>query len=270
MPELPEVETTRLGLLPRLQGRRLRQMQIRNAGLRWPIAEDLPVVLIGKTLRDLTRRGKYLLFDFGEVTQLVHLGMSGSLRFAETGEPAGIHDHVDWLFDDGVLLRLRDPRRFGAVLTSTDPDRHVLLAKLGPEPLSAQFNVDYLYARSRQRRVAIKQLLMDGHVVVGVGNIYASEALFHAGIRPGTAASKLSRPACARLVSAVQRVLTAAIAAGGSSLRDYVHTSGELGYFQLHTQVYDREGQACKACATPIRRIVQGQRASFYCPQCQR
>ena len=270
MPELPEVETTRLGLLPRLQHRQLRQVQIRNARLRWPIPEDLPTMLVGKTLRDLTRRGKYLLFDFGDVTQIVHLGMSGSLRFAESGEAGGIHDHVDWRFDDGTLLRLRDPRRFGAVLWSTEPGQHALLAKLGPEPLSAAFNTEYLYASSRQRSIAIKQLLMDGHVVVGVGNIYASEALFHAGIRPGTAAGKLSRPACARLVSAVQRVLTAAIAAGGSSLRDYVHTSGELGYFQLHTQVYDRAGQACKACATPIRRIVQGQRASFYCPQCQR
>mgnify|MGYP000418557438 FL=1 len=270
MPELPEVETTRLGLLPRLQGRRLRQVEIRDARLRWPIPEDLPTVLVNKTLRDLTRRGKYLLFDFGSTTQIVHLGMSGSLRFAEMGEASGIHDHVDWRFDDGTLLRLRDPRRFGAVLWSTDPDRHPLLAKLGPEPLSAQFDADYLYALSRNRSIAIKQLLMDGHVVVGVGNIYASEALFHAGIRPGTAAGKLSRRACVRLVSAVQRVLTAAIAAGGSSLRDYVHTSGELGYFQLHTQVYDRAGQACKACATPIRRIVQGQRASFFCPQCQR
>lgn len=270
MPELPEVETTRLGLLPRLQHRQLRQIQIRNAKLRWPIPEDLPGVLVGKTLHHLTRRGKYLLFDFGDATQIVHLGMSGSLRFAEMGETAGTHDHVDWCFDDGTLLRLRDPRRFGAVLWSTEPGQHPLLAKLGPEPLSAAFNADYLYSLSRNRSIAVKQLLMDGHVVVGVGNIYASEALFHAGIRPGTAAGKLTRPGCTRLINAIQRVLTAAIAAGGSSLRDYVHTSGELGYFQLHTQVYDRAGQACKACATPIRRIVQGQRASFYCPHCQR
>ena len=270
MPELPEVETTRLGLLPRLQGRQLQQVQIHNAKLRWPIPEDLPTVLVGRTLRDLTRRGKYLLFDFGDVTQIVHLGMSGSLRFADAAEPCAIHDHVEWIFDDGNVLRLRDPRRFGAVLWATDPGQHALIVRLGPEPLSARFDGAYLYAQSRKRSIAIKQLLMDGHVVVGVGNIYASEALFHARIRPGTAAGKLSRPACARLVSAVQRVLTAAIAAGGSSLRDYVHTSGELGYFQLHTQVYDRAGQACKACATPIRRIVQGQRASFYCPRCQR
>ena len=270
MPELPEVETTRLGLLPRLQGRSLLQLDIRDSRLRWPVPDDLAAVLIGKTLRDLTRRGKYLLFDFGSVTQIVHLGMSGSLRFADAGEPVAIHDHIDWLFDDGTVLRLRDPRRFGAVLLATNPSQHVLLTKLGPEPLDDQFDGTYLYAQSRKRSVAIKQLIMDGHVVVGVGNIYASEALFHAGIRPDTAAGKLSQPACARLVAAIQRVLTAAIAAGGSSLRDYVQTSGELGYFQLHTKVYDRAGLPCKACTTPIRRRVQGQRASFYCPKCQR
>ena len=270
MPELPEVETTRLGLLPRLQGRQLREVVVRNPRLRWPVPEDLAHQLVNKTLRDLTRRGKYLLFDFGNVTQIVHLGMSGSLRFVDAAEPCGVHDHVDWVFDDGTVLRLRDPRRFGAVLYAADPVQHALLAKLGPEPLGALFDGAYLYAQSRKRSIAIKQLIMDGHVVVGVGNIYASEALFHAGIRPGTAAGKLTRPACARLVAAIQRVLTAAIAAGGSSLRDYVQISGELGYFQLHTQVYDRAGLACKVCNTPIRRIVQGQRASFYCPKCQR
>lgn len=270
MPELPEVETTRLGIWPRLQGRRLRKIIVRNPCLRWPVPDDLAHQLVKKTLRDLTRRGKYLLFDFGDVTQIVHLGMSGSLRFVDADEPCGFHDHVDWAFDDGTVLRLRDPRRFGAVLLTADPSQHPLLAKLGPEPLGALFNGQYLYVQSRQRSIAIKQLIMDGHVVVGVGNIYASEALFHAGIRPGTVAGKLTRPACARLVAAIQRVLTAAIAAGGSSLRDYVHSSGELGYFQLHTQVYDRAGLACKVCNTPIRRIVQGQRASFYCPQCQR
>ena len=270
MPELPEVETTRLGLLPRLHRRRLQQVIVRNARLRWPVPADLADQLIGKTLHNLTRRGKYLLFGFGDVTQIVHLGMSGSLRFADADEPVATHDHIDWLFDDGTMLRLRDPRRFGAVLLATNPSQHVLLTKLGPEPLGDQFNGPYLYAQSRNRSIAIKQLIMDGHVVVGVGNIYASEALFHAKIRPETAACKLSGPACARLVAAVQRVLTAAIAAGGSSLRDYVQTSGELGYFQLHTQVYDRAGLPCKACTTPIRRRVQGQRASFYCPKCQR
>jgi formamidopyrimidine-DNA glycosylase len=270
MPELPEVETTRTGLLPRLQGRTLRHVVVRNARLRWPIPADLEARLGGRVLQGLDRRGKYLLFDFGGVTQIVHLGMSGSLRLVEADEPAGLHDHVDWQFDDGTVLRLRDPRRFGAVLWTVDPARHPLLAHLGPEPLTSAFDAAYLHAQCQRRSAAIKQVIMDAHVVVGVGNIYASEALYHAGIRPGTRASRLSRPSCARLVAAIQRVLTAAIAAGGSSLRDYVASDGELGYFQLQTRVYDREGLPCKTCATPIRRIVQGQRASFYCPGCQR
>lgn len=269
MPELPEVETTRLGLLPRLQGRALRGIVVRNPRLRWPVPEDLEARLTGRALQGLARRGKYLLFDFGAVTQIVHLGMSGSLRFAEAGEPAALHDHLDWLFDDDILLRLRDPRRFGAVLWTDDPVQHPLLAHLGPEPLTPAFDAAYLHAQCQRRNVAIKQVIMDAQVVVGVGNIYASESLFHAGIRPATAARRLSRPACARLASAIKQVLTAAIAAGGSSLRDYVHSSGELGYFQLQTRVYDRAGLPCKSCAAPIRRIVQGQRASFYCPVCQ-
>ena len=270
MPELPEVETTRLGLLPRLQNRTLTRIVVRNPRLRWPVPDDLELQLAGQTLKGLIRRGKYLLFDFGAVTQIVHLGMSGSLRFAEPREPAALHDHVDWQFDDGTTLRLRDPRRFGAVLWTDDVARHPLLAHLGPEPLTPDFDAAYLYAQCQRRSAAIKQVIMDAQVVVGVGNIYASESLFHAGIRPATAARRLSRPACARLVAAIKQVLTAAIAAGGSSLRDYVHSSGELGYFQLQTRVYDRAGLPCKICATPIRRIVQGQRASFYCPHCQR
>jgi formamidopyrimidine-DNA glycosylase len=268
MPELPEVETTRQGLLPRLQGRTLQHIVVRNPRLRWPVPEDLEAQLQGLKLNTLTRRGKYLLFDFGATTQIVHLGMSGSLRFAERDEPA-LHDHVDWLFDDGSTLRLRDPRRFGAVLLSAQPMQHPLLAHLGPEPLTPAFDAAYLHAQCQRRCAAIKQVIMDAQVVVGVGNIYASESLFHAGIRPATSARRLSRPACARLAAAIKQVLSAAIAAGGSSLRDYVHSSGELGYFQLQTRVYDREGLPCKTCATPIRRIVQGQRASFYCPKCQ-
>lgn len=270
MPELPEVETTRLGLRPRLHGRTLASVTVRNPHLRWRVPDDLGSRLTGLTLGALDRRGKYLLFDFGSVTQLVHLGMSGSLRLVEPGEPAALHDHVDWTFDDGTILRLRDPRRFGAVLLTADPARHALLAHLGPEPLTDAFDAAYLHAQSRRRSAAIKQVIMDAHTVVGVGNIYASESLFHAGIRPTVSARRLSGPACARLTAAIKRVLAAAIAAGGSSLRDYVHSSGELGYFQLQTQVYDREGLPCKACQTPIRRIVQGQRASFYCPVCQR
>jgi formamidopyrimidine-DNA glycosylase len=269
MPELPEVETTRVGLLPRLRGRTLKRVVVRNPRLRWPVPPDLEARLAGQALRDMTRRGKYLLFDFGPATQIVHLGMSGSLRFVEPDEPAALHDHIDWLFDDGTVLRLRDPRRFGAVLWTDDAARHPLLAHLGPEPLTATFDAAWLHAQCRRRSAAIKQVIMDAAVVVGVGNIYASESLFHAGIRPATAARRLSRPACERLAEAIKRVLAAAIAAGGSSLRDYVATDGELGYFQLQTRVYDREGLPCKTCGTPIRRIVQGQRASFYCPVCQ-
>lgn len=270
MPELPEVETTRLGLLPRLQGRTLKQLVVRNPRLRWPVPDDLELQLAGLTLKGLTRRGKYLLFDFGPATQIVHLGMSGSLRFAAPDEPAALHDHLDWRFDDGTVLRLRDPRRFGAVLLTDDVAQHPLLAHLGPEPLTPAFDAAYLHAQCQRRGTAIKQVIMDARVVVGVGNIYASESLFHAGIRPATAARRLSRPACARLTAAIKQVLAAAIAAGGSSLRDYVHSSGELGYFQLQTRVYGRQGLPCKACGTPVRRIVLGQRATFYCPVCQR
>ena len=232
--------------------------------------DDLEARLGGRTLEGIARRGKYLLFDFGAATQIVHLGMSGSLRLAGSDEPAALHDHVDWLFDDGTTLRLRDPRRFGAVLWTAHPDRHPLLAHLGPEPLTPAFDAAWLHAQCQRRSAAIKQVIMDAQVVVGVGNIYASESLFHAGIRPATAARRLTRPACERLVAEIKRMLTAAIAAGGSSLRNYVASDGELGYFQLQTRVYDREGLPCKDCGTPIRRIVQGQRASFYCPVCQR
>src|SRR5574340_383960 len=270
MPELPEVETTRLGLLPRLRGRALKRIVVRNPQLRWPVPDDLETRLAGLTLDTLDRRGKYLLFDFGVAAQIVHLGMSGSLRLVDPDEPAALHDHVDWLFDDGSVLRLRDPRRFGAVLWTDDAAGHPLLTRLGPEPLTPAFDAAYLHAQCQRRNAAIKQVIMDAQVVVGVGNIYASESLFHAGIRPATAARRLSRPACERLVAAIKQVLKAAIAAGGSSLRDYVHSSGELGYFQLQPRVYDREGLPCKTCATPIRRIVQGQRASYYCPTCQR
>lgn len=270
MPELPEVETTRRGLAPRLQGRVLTRIEVRDPRLRWPVPVDLEARLAGATLRALDRRGKYLLFDFGTATQIVHLGMSGSLRLAAAGEAAARHDHVDWLFDDGTVLRLHDPRRFGAVLWTTDPAHHPLLAHLGPEPLTPAFDAAYLHQRCRQRRSAIKQIIMDAGVVVGVGNIYASEALFHAGIRPGTAGRRLSRPVCTRLVAAIRHVLEAAITAGGSSLRDYVASDGAPGYFQLQTAVYGREGLPCRACATPIRRVMQGQRATFYCPVCQR
>lgn len=270
MPELPEVETTRRGLLPRLRGQTLKQVVVRDARLRWPLPEDLNTQLAGRKLLDITRRGKYLIFDFGGIFQLVHLGMSGSLRFVEPQEPALIHDHVDWVFTGKTTLRLRDPRRFGAVLLTHDPASHALLSRLGPEPLNQEFTGATLHAASRGRKIAIKNLVMDSRVVVGVGNIYASESLFRAGLRPGRAASRLSRPDCEKLAAAIKTTLQNAIKAGGSSLRDYVSTDGELGYFQLHTKVYDRAGLSCKICGTPIRKQVIGQRSTFYCPNCQK
>jgi formamidopyrimidine-DNA glycosylase len=270
MPELPEVETTRRGLLLRIENSVVTAVIVRHPRLRWPVPSDIEKHLRGRKLTAITRRGKYLLFDFSGLTQIVHLGMSGSLRFAQPGEPATIHDHVDWVFSDGAILRLRDPRRFGAVLLTDDPQHHPLLTHLGPEPLSAEFDGDTLFQSSRDAKVAIKNFIMDSRRIVGVGNIYASESLFAAGIRPGTAAGRLTRQACGRLAKAIKSVLQAAIKSGGSSLRDYVATDGELGYFQLQTKVYDRAGLPCRICKTPIKRVVQGQRASFYCPRCQR
>lgn len=270
MPELPEVETTRRGLEPRLRGKALAAVKVRDRRLRWPIPADISAKLAGKQLLSIRRRGKYLLFDFGDIFQLVHLGMSGSLRFAGANEPPATHDHVDWLFDGGEVLRLRDPRRFGAVLLADDPASHPLLAHLGPEPLSGDFDGRHLRAACRGRKAAIKSLIMDSRMVVGVGNIYASESLFAAGIRPGRAAGRLSGAECEKLAAAIKATLQSAVKAGGSSLRDYVAADGELGYFQLHTRVYDRTGLPCKICGTPIKKLTSGQRSAFYCPACQR
>lgn len=270
MPELPEVETTRSGLTPRLQGKILQKTTVRNRQLRWPIPGNLEKLLAGKTLQSIERRGKYLLFDFGNIFQIVHLGMSGSLRFVGKDEPPAVHDHVDWLFRDGSTLRLRDPRRFGAVLITDNPEHHPLLVHLGPEPLTTDFDGEYLCDACRRRKTSIKNLIMDNRVVVGVGNIYASESLFRAGIRPGRAAGRLNRAECARLAAAIKTTLQNAINAGGSSLRDYISTDGELGYFQLHTMVYDRAGLPCKVCGTPIKKLARGQRSTFYCPVCQK
>lgn len=270
MPELPEVETTRRGIEPQLKGKILTAVEIRDKRLRWPVPDNLNTRLAGKKLLCIKRRGKYLLFDFGDLFQIVHLGMSGSLRFVHRDEPPAVHDHVDWLFKGGETLRLRDPRRFGAVLLTDDPAKHPLLAHLGPEPLSAGFDGDYLRVACRGRKTRIKNLIMDSKVVVGVGNIYASESLFRAGIRPGRAAGRLTRAECARLAAAVKTTLQSAIKAGGSSLRDYVAADGELGYFQLHTKVYDRAGLPCKVCGTLIKKLTSGQRSTFYCPSCQK
>jgi formamidopyrimidine-DNA glycosylase len=269
MPELPEVEVTRRGLAPRLAGRTISGVAVRNARLRWPISAEVRD-LAGRTVRAVLRRGKYLLLDCGDGHLILHLGMSGSLRVLPSDTPPGKHDHFDLVLGDRIL-RLRDPRRFGAVLwTAERPAEHPLMAHLGVEPLSRQLGAARLHALTRGARVSIKQFLMDGRRVVGVGNIYASESLYHAGIDPRTPAGRLSRERCAKLASAIKTTLRAAIRAGGSSLRDFVGSDGNPGYFQQRYWTYDREGQRCRSCKTRIRRIVQGQRATYFCGGCQR
>ena len=269
MPELPEVEVTRRGIAPQLAGRRISAVAVREPRLRWPVPQAVRK-LAGRTVRGIRRRGKYLLIDCGDGHLIVHLGMSGSLRVLPTGTPPQKHDHFDLVLGDR-LLRLRDPRRFGAVLwTAQDVDAHPLLVHLGVEPLSRQFAPAALYLLSRKQKVAIKQFLMDGRRIVGVGNIYANESLFRAGINPRAPAGSLSLERCARLAGAVKRTLRTAIRAGGSSLRDFVGSDGREGYFQRRAWVYDRAGQKCRRCGGTIRRMVQGQRATYYCAGCQR
>ena len=271
MPELPEVETTRRGLAAHLTGLTIKDVVIRNGSLRWPIAKNLPKLLRGKTIVSLKRRAKYLLMDCGNGTLILHLGMSGSLRIHPANTPPEKHDHFDLVLDNVTLMRLRDPRRFGAVLWhSGDVHTHPLLASLGPEPLEKDFDARYLHQATRGRSVSIKQCIMDNHVVVGVGNIYANEALFRAGIKPQLAAGKLSLPRCTRLVEEIRATLAEAILLGGSSLRDFVNTSGQPGYFQQTYWVYSRTGEPCRRCGAPIKQIKQGQRSSFYCGTCQR
>lgn len=268
MPELPEVEVTRLGISPEVAGREITRVVIRERRLRWPVPGSVRS-LAGARVHAVARRGKYLLFDCGHGHLLVHLGMSGSLRVVPAGAAHGPHDHVDIVFGERAL-RLRDPRRFGAVLwIAGDPSRHRLLAHLGVEPLSDAFDGARLHAITRGRRAPIKAVLMDAHRVVGVGNIYASESLFRAGVHPRTAAQRLSRARCDRLAAEVRATLAEAIRAGGSSLRDFVGADGATGHFQLETFVYGREGQPCRRCGAPIRRITQAQRSTFYCPRCQ-
>lgn len=271
MPELPEVEITRRGLAAHLVGLTVADVVIRNAKLRWPIPKNLPKLLRGHIILSLKRRGKYLLMDCGNGTLILHLGMSGSLRILPASTAPEKHDHFDLILGNGTLIRLRDPRRFGAVLWhGGDAHTHPLLATLGPEPLEDDFDARYLYQATRERSLAIKQLIMDNHVVVGVGNIYANEALFRAGIRPQLAAGKLSLPRCTRLVAEVRATLNEAIWHGGSTLRDFIDTAGQPGYFQQHYWVYGRGGEPCRKCGTPIKQIKQGQRPSFYCKYCQK
>ena len=269
MPELPEVEVTRRGIEPHLVGRIISGVAVREPRLRWRVNASART-LKGLSVRVVARRGKYLLIDCGAGHLIVHLGMSGSLRVLPHATPPGRHDHFDLELGE-VLLRLRDPRRFGAVLWSTGSvQRHRLLAGLGIEPLARNFDGARLHSLTRGSGLAIKPLLMDGKRIVGIGNIYANESLFRAGIHPRRRAHLLSAARCARLASEIKATLRAAIRAGGSSLRDFSGAAGELGCFQMRYAVYDREGLQCPQCAAPIRRIVQGQRSTFFCPACQR
>lgn len=268
MPELPEVETTRRGIAPHVLGRRIVGWQVRNRALRWPV--ELPSGLRGQAVQSVTRRAKYLLLTFDHGTLIIHLGMSGSLRVLPGDVPALKHDHVDLQFDSGRVLRLNDPRRFGSIHWQPAGTEHWLLERLGVEPLSAEFQGAYLKRAARGRRLAVKALLMDGRVVVGVGNIYANEALFLAGIRPTLRAGRVTRASYERLAAAVKGVLEGAITQGGTTLRDFVNHDGQPGYFKQSLYVYGREGLPCKVCGTPLRGVRQGQRATVFCPKCQR
>jgi formamidopyrimidine-DNA glycosylase len=266
---LPEVEITRRGIEPFVLGKTITGVAVRNPKLRQRVPRNLARLVVGQRVKRLRRRGKYLLFECDGGSLIVHLGMSGSLRVTEPQSAPRKHDHLDLVFG-GSALRLRDPRRFGVVLWSRgDSSSHPLLARLGVEPLDGEFSTDFLYRITRRRNVGIKQLLMNAAVVVGVGNIYANESLFRAGIHPRARAGRLSRERCARLVDAVKETLLAAIAAGGSSLRDFVHSDGASGYFQQHYYVYDRAALPCRICGAAIRVVRLGQRSSFYCPKCQ-
>jgi formamidopyrimidine-DNA glycosylase len=273
MPELPEVETTRRGIAPMIEGKRIERIIVRQPKLRWPVPRELGQILPGSRINAVSRRGKYLLIEVETGWLILHLGMSGSLRVVSAAEPAGPHDHVDIVLDDGQCLRLRDPRRFGAVLwTDSDPAQHKLLATLGPEPLAddGSFSGDYLYRTSRGRTRQVRDFIMDSHVIVGVGNIYANEALFRAGIDPRRAAGRISQERYDRLAAAIRDTLSDAIRAGGTTLRDFSDVNGDPGYFQQTLNVYGREGEPCKRCGATVRRVVSGNRSIFFCGRCQR
>ncbi|MGA9341735.1 MAG: bifunctional DNA-formamidopyrimidine glycosylase/DNA-(apurinic or apyrimidinic site) lyase [Rhodanobacteraceae bacterium] len=269
MPELPEVETTRRGLAPHLIGRRVQAIVVREARLRWPITRALRTHLPGRRIESVDRRAKYLLLQTDNGSALLHLGMSGSLRILDPAAPVGRHDHYDWQLDSGRVLRYTDPRRFGCLLWQPRGRVHPLLAALGPEPLSDAFDADHLWHRSRGRSAPVKQFLMDQRIVVGVGNIYAAEALFAAGIHPARAAGAISRARYARLVGEVKRILDHAIARGGTTLRDFLSPDGAPGYFEQELFVYGRAGLPCRVCASPVRLLRLGQRSSFHCARCQ-
>ncbi len=270
MPELPEVETTRRGIAPHLVGRRVDAVHLRRPDLRWPIPTAISRALPGQEIFAVSRRAKYLLLETAAGSALLHLGMSGMLRVLDPDTPVGKHDHYDLQLDSGRVLRFTDPRRFGCLLWQGPDEVHPLLATLGPEPLSDAFDGDLLWHLSRGRRGAVKNFIMDQAVVVGVGNIYASEALFAAGIHPARAAGKVSRARYAALAIEIRRILAHAIRRGGTTLRDFLAPDGAPGYFEQELMVYGRAGEACRTCGTPIRSRMIGQRNTFWCPACQR
>ncbi len=270
MPELPEVETTRRGIAPYVEGRVIERVLLRRGDLRWPIPRAIRTTLPGQRVDAVERRAKYLLLHTHAGSALVHLGMSGSLRVLGADTPPRTHDHYDLVLDSGLALRFNDPRRFGCLLWQKPGEVHELLRALGPEPLSQDFDGDWLWTHSRGRSAAVKTFLMDQSIVVGVGNIYASEALFAAGIHPKRAAGSVSRARYAKLAEEVRRILLHAITRGGTTLRDFLAPDGAPGYFEQELFVYGRAGEPCKVCGTPIRSAVIGQRATYWCPRCQR
>jgi len=270
MPELPEVETSRRGIEPWLLGTRIEDIVVRDKRLRWPVKAAVRRELAGQSIVSVSRRAKYLLINTTNGSAIIHLGMSGSVYIVDRDRPAGVHEHFDFNLASGKALRYRDPRRFGSLHWSRDPARHKLLRSLGPEPFGENFSGSYLWQRARGRRVSVKQFIMNANVVVGVGNIYASEALFLAGINPHRAAGRISLQRYETLAAVIRQVLQMAINAGGTTLRDFYGGDGEAGYFRHELQVYDREGEPCRRCRRPLTAVVQGQRSTYYCRRCQR
>ncbi|MCX4188762.1 bifunctional DNA-formamidopyrimidine glycosylase/DNA-(apurinic or apyrimidinic site) lyase [Methylophaga sp. OBS3] len=271
MPELPEVETTRKGIAPYVEGQTVSQVIVRDSRLRWPVTDDLNNILVGQTVTAVKRRAKYLLLETDQGNLLMHLGMSGRLRVLSEATPAEKHDHVDLQFANGMTVRLTDPRRFGAVLwTELKPTEHPLIKHLGPEPLSEEFDGKYLFDRSRKRQVSIKTFIMNAEVVVGVGNIYASESCFLAGVHPQLTAGRLTRKQADHLADSIKTVLAKAIAAGGTTLRDFRDSEGKPGYFAQELFVYARQNIDCRQCGHPIEMIRQANRATYFCPICQK
>ena len=270
MPELPEVETTVRGIAPHIQNEVVSDVVVRESRLRWPVPDSLAQMLVGKTIKGVNRRAKYILIEIEHGYVLLHLGMSGSLRLTRLNALPKTHDHVEIEISGKFLLRFHDPRRFGCVLwIDSDPYKHPLLASLGPEPFDRDFNGTYLYDKAQTRKSAVKNLIMDSHIVVGVGNIYASESLFRSGIRPQRHANRIAVVRYEKLVDTIRATLEDAIAAGGTTLRDYVNGTGTPGYFSLDLGVYERRGEPCKVCGNPIKSLIIGQRSTYYCGHCQ-